>query len=319
MQPENEPVQPYEMNVGYEGGLHHFRTEIPNLVFEMKLDVYELSTYCHLKRTAGDKRGCWKSSKTLCEEIGISHPKLIEIKRSLVSKGLIRVEKRKSNIGATLPDMVTIIDVWHLNMKVMSEKYPVKEGNPGLGGGKQDLGGGINAVKGEGKCGLDKQEPCEQKQKEQQQDAAASLSKSFKENGSPRISPKLHGVNIPPQDKFEIAGTYDEKTIDDAIDWALDPKNPPKKCLAASIKFACKNKLVKPKPQEDIEEINKAYAKQYDGQRVGSAKVEVLSKQVEIDTGCSYTFVCLPFNAKGFMDQFLNALRKNNFRIIGAT
>ena len=310
---ENAP-QHSEMNVGYEGGLHHFRTEIPNIVFEMKLDIYELSTYCHLKRTAGDKRSCWKSTKTLCEEIGISLPKLIEVKKSLVSRGLIRIEKRKHENGGSLTDLVTIIDVWPLNMKVMLEKYPIKEG------GKPDLGGGVNDVKGGTKCHLPKQEHKEEKQKEQQQgSAAASFKSSEKEQQQPKMTAKLQGTNIPLADKMEIAGAYEPKVIDDAIDWATDPKNPPKKCLAASIKFGCKNKLKRELPKPDAELVNKTYAMKYNGQRAGNARVEALHKTVEIDTGNSYTYFALDYAAKGFMEQFTNALRKNNFRILEAT
>lgn len=161
-------------------------------------------------------------------------------------------------------------------------------------------------------------------QKKQQQaspavSAAASLSKSFEENGQPRISPKLHGVNIPVQDKFEIANKYDEKIIDDAIDWATDPANPPKNCLAASIKFACKNKLTKPVPKADLELVNKAYALKYDEKKVGSTRVSALSKYVEIiQEGCAYGHFCLNYSEKGFLDQFQNALRKNNFQVIPA-
>lgn len=100
-----------------QSSIHHYRTEIPNIIFEMGLTVYEFSTYCHLKRTAGDRGECWKSSKILCEEIGVSLPKLIEIKRSLSEKGLIKVEKRFHEDGGNATDLITIVDVHTTRVK----------------------------------------------------------------------------------------------------------------------------------------------------------------------------------------------------------
>ena len=320
MHTENESPQPYEMNVGYEGGLHHFRTEIPNIVFEMKLDIYELSTYCHLKKTAGDKRGCWKSSKTLCEEIGISLPKLIEVKRSLMNRGLIRIEKRKAENGGNLTDVVTIIDVWALNMKVMLDKYPKRGESPNdQGGGKQDLGGGVNAVKGGTKCHLPKEEQKEEDINRRTATAPAAASSKSLEKEKPQIYPCLQQVDIPPQDRFEITQKYSLEQVTYAIKWALHPQTKINKSLAAAIKWACVVKPDMPTKAEDRTEENKALAMKYNGARAGNCKVEALSKSVEVDTGCPYTFVSLAYDAKGFVEQFISALRKNNFKIIGST
>ncbi len=51
----------------------------------------------------------------------------------------------------------------------------------------------------------------------------------------------LKAIDIPMHDKVETTTRYDEERVKKGISWATHPKNPPKKCLAASIKHACKN------------------------------------------------------------------------------
>lgn len=53
----------------------------------------------------------------------------------------------------------------------------------------------------------------------------------------------LTSVDIPIVDKIEISRRYSKEIVENAIGWATHPKNPPTKCLAASIKFACKSGL----------------------------------------------------------------------------
>lgn len=59
-----------------------------------------------------------------------------------------------------------------------------------------------------------------------------------------QIHPCLVNVDIPLSDKIEITKKYPNETIVvDAISWATHKLNPPRKPLAASIKFACKRHL----------------------------------------------------------------------------
>lgn len=59
----------------------------------------------------------------------------------------------------------------------------------------------------------------------------------------PTIYSCLEAVEIHIRDKIEITKVYDEKRVIDGVAWSLHPDNPTKKCLAAQIKFACKNEL----------------------------------------------------------------------------
>lgn len=61
-------------------------------------------------------------------------------------------------------------------------------------------------------------------------------------SGQLKIYSDLKDIPIPEQEKVEITKRHSESVVKDAIAWATHPKNPPKKCLAASIKHACKHK-----------------------------------------------------------------------------
>jgi len=128
----------------------------------MSLDPYEFKAYCVFKMTAGDRGSCFKSMTTLCESIGCQKPKLIDIKRVLLEKGLISIQKRKSDKGGDMPDLISIVDIWPQNMKLMSQRYASKSsggGNSALQeGGNLGLRGGVIVDYGGGNPGLPKQE-----------------------------------------------------------------------------------------------------------------------------------------------------------------
>lgn len=105
------------------GGLKKYRTEIPNIVFTLGLDPYALALYCHLKRTAGAADGglCYKSTRTLAEETGMSIGKVSEARSELEQpraelggKPLIHVERPQERGKAV---EVVCMDVWLENFQ----------------------------------------------------------------------------------------------------------------------------------------------------------------------------------------------------------
>ena len=48
--------------------IHHYRTELPNIIFEIGLSPKLIGVYSAIKRCAGDKGICIKSEKTLAEQ-----------------------------------------------------------------------------------------------------------------------------------------------------------------------------------------------------------------------------------------------------------
>ena len=149
-----------------ESSLHKFRTEIPNIIFFMDLDPYEFKGYSVFKWTAGDNGISFKSNSTLCKEIGCANPKLIQIKKALQRKDLIKITKQQDQYGGTLPDLVTIVDIWSKNMQEIPRILEEKK----QGGGNRRLGGGVIQNKGGGNRRLPKQEPIEEDLKTNKQE-----------------------------------------------------------------------------------------------------------------------------------------------------
>jgi len=113
-----------------------YRTEIPNIVFDIGLTCHELALYGLFKRIAGaGKNGyCSLSTRNLAKRIGLSAGKVSETKRSLAASRtelenspLIAINKAKHY------DVVTILNIWHLNAEfVLSKRSPgEQERSPG--------------------------------------------------------------------------------------------------------------------------------------------------------------------------------------------
>lgn len=117
--------------------LHHYRTEIPNIVFTLGLSPYELALYMVLKKTAGDCGNCTKSIKTLAKEVGCKETKLKEAKKSLCiprkeleNQALIIAFARQSENGDPNTDKIIITDLWPLNFRLFEIKKSYGGGSP---------------------------------------------------------------------------------------------------------------------------------------------------------------------------------------------
>jgi hypothetical protein len=98
-----------------ESDLKKYRTEIPNMVFDIGLTPYEVALYGHFKRVCGAEPGglCWKSVSKLSKETGMSAGRVSEARAELARRGLIRMSQPKGpGTGVT----VTIVDIWPQNM-----------------------------------------------------------------------------------------------------------------------------------------------------------------------------------------------------------
>ena len=118
-----------------DGNLHRYRTEIPNIIFRLGLTPYELTLYAHLKQTAGDSGQCWKSTRTLAKETGMSAGTICKAKDGLTAsrpelsgKSLIVVRDEPTGHGGRARHYITLTDVWPENMamrgKVSDEPRP---------------------------------------------------------------------------------------------------------------------------------------------------------------------------------------------------
>lgn len=143
----------------------------------------------------------------------------------------------------------------------------------------------------------------------------AAVSFQSLEKKEPKIHPVLESIDIPLQDKIEISSKYSIDQVSHAIEWALHPQTKLNKSLAAAIKWACQTKPTIPQSSVDIEIENKNYALKYDGMKNAYCQVNVLNKFVEITNGVRLS-TCIKYCEKGFMEQFISALRKSNLNIL---
>jgi helix-turn-helix protein len=126
---------------------HHYRTEIPNIIFEI-IQGNDLLVYCFLKRIAGDFGKCFMSVPSLAKKIGISENTLRDSKKNLCAANeflgyaLIRCTERTKPDGSRDTDLLEIRDIWRHNGDHFREKSQKRGGSNSEGGVVQILRGG---------------------------------------------------------------------------------------------------------------------------------------------------------------------------------
>jgi len=99
---------------------HHFRTEIPNFVFDI-LNPNQLAVYCHIKRICGDMGRCWMSMKNLAKTMQLGETTVRQCLQQLscvdffIEGSLIEIIKRKKPDGSQDSNIIRIVDVWRIN------------------------------------------------------------------------------------------------------------------------------------------------------------------------------------------------------------
>lgn len=165
----------------------------------------------------------------------------------------------------------------------------------------------------------------EETKKEQQQHISIDLSgpdpnvavfSEPKKTEKAKVHECLVTLVIPQQDKEEITRMYSEPVVKDAVDWSTDPKNPPKNCLAASLKYACKKELKGPRSKIGEAEKNKSFAMNYDNIRGKYAYVAACNDRVEIVyIGSPKSPEVIPYESLAFMEIFQRTLEKVEIRL----
>lgn len=109
---------------------HHYRTELPNIIFDIGLSPQLLGIYSFIKRCAGDHGKCMRSHGTISKQLNISRKTLIKFLNELsevnpvLNKPLISIEKRISQHGDKDTSVITINDIWPENYR----KFTPQEG-----------------------------------------------------------------------------------------------------------------------------------------------------------------------------------------------
>lgn len=145
-----------------EAPSHHWRTEIPNIVEDVLIDPYEFRVYMHIKRRAGDGGTCFESNQSMADKCGMGKRKLILVKQSLATprkelegRPLILIQKRTTEKGDPDTDLITIVDLWGVNLRSYYSSY-------GGGGGASGAPGVVHEVHEGGASGAPKEEHYEE-------------------------------------------------------------------------------------------------------------------------------------------------------------
>lgn len=155
----------------------------------------------------------------------------------------------------------------------------------------------------------------EQTKEKQQHNAAVFFENSNKKETI--IYACITHIDIPMDDKIWTCNHYPEEIVKNALEWCIESKDKLIKPLAAALKWACLKKLEAPKNQIDEIHENKTYAMKYDGAKNQYVQVYTLTNCVEISyLGGQKEAFTLEYEAKGFFEQFKNALRKVQIPII---
>lgn len=120
--------QETQVEIQDNGSLHRYRTEIPNIVYDLGLSSDLTGFYGYLKRITGDKGSCWKSVPLMAKECGCSTNKIRDMKKALQKPqpgldnlSLIKIQAgRKKADGSQLSDLITITDIWPVNFRSLS-------------------------------------------------------------------------------------------------------------------------------------------------------------------------------------------------------
>lgn len=100
--------------------LHRYRIELPILIDDLDLSVYEFRLYVRFKRRAGDDGSCWEGARSLAKACNMSAGQVAKAKKGLETKGLIRVGTRQTRGGQT--DDITLTDLWPRNFKAYADE-----------------------------------------------------------------------------------------------------------------------------------------------------------------------------------------------------
>lgn len=114
-----------------------YYARIPNMIDDLDLSVYAYRLYGRIKRVAGDAGACWQSVETLSKGCSMSAGSIVNARRELTGRGLIRIEWIKNESGGRSYPKVSITNVWPDNIALYDrkdtsilEKYSLKASSP---------------------------------------------------------------------------------------------------------------------------------------------------------------------------------------------
>ncbi len=127
MQNENDRLS----RVIFQEAPRDFRTEIPNIVFELlengDINSSDFALYCVYRRIAGQNGACWYGTRDLSEKAGVSKDTITKSKKVLSKpfeklNGLALITITPGDRKKEEADLVTINDLWYINHHFFKNK-----------------------------------------------------------------------------------------------------------------------------------------------------------------------------------------------------
>jgi hypothetical protein len=130
-----------------DGDPRKYFIQIPNMIDDSDLSVYEFRLYVHLKRVAGDGGVCFQTTQTLAKACLMSTAAVARAKKTLADKKLIIIKEMPGVHGGRPYHEITIIDIWTKNISSYSQIRQVSTSN--LQGAPQKLASYPGSIKEE--------------------------------------------------------------------------------------------------------------------------------------------------------------------------
>lgn len=200
---------------------HHWRTEIPNIIWDLGMKSGYRDLYSYYKKVAGDNGHCSTSAATIQKATGISpntqkkYRDGLSIPHELLGgKSLIRVyEDRVTPEGDPDTVRVEIVNIWRENGD--NERRKIKEraeerfkGTSKFEGGTSKFEGGVpqNLREGTSKF-ADKEEPLKKILKKNNNKPSAIAAQAVV------VFSILNDLGIPEEQKIRISSEHDEEKV----------------------------------------------------------------------------------------------------------
>lgn len=122
----------------------------------------------------------------------------------------------------------------------------------------------------------------------------------------------LEKIDIPQEEKIWISQHYPEETVKSAVAWATHPSNPPNKCLAASIKHACKFKINVIDIKDERVETNRQWSieNQEKSEKKGGVGFSAYQNHVEINLLNHPYPTIINYDIPEFQSMVFNEIKK---------
>jgi hypothetical protein len=237
---------------------HIYRTELPNLIFEIGLHPTLIGIYSALKRCAGDRGNCTKSIKTLCSQLQIAKntlkgwiKQLCEI-NPIIKKPLIVLQERNSEHGDSDTHCISITDIWPDNCRYFLDK---KWGGSKIDPPRSKIDPGVGQKLTQGGSKIDPYKEQYKKNLYEEQTTSSGFDFVFFDSFLKRLdlpSEKQKKWNLTEKNKETLLKHHSQEKIKLAFEYAESPGIKIKTTLIQILNWHCKQE----KPTLTPEKVN---------------------------------------------------------------